>query len=105
MSCFDVFRLSYSRCSNHIRAIQNQIETIRKEHLFLKDFYSKEILNWKTSFRTAENSIQKGIHLLQPSPLLEIVLFSSEIQINAEKYSQQITNDQTEIKQYQHQLK
>lgn len=41
--------------------MHHQIQNIRKEHLSLKDFYSKETQNWKTYFHTIENTFQKGI--------------------------------------------
>lgn len=52
------------KSSSNLRVIQNQIQTIRKEHLFLKDFYSKETQNWKTYFQTIETTFQKGIDLI-----------------------------------------
>jgi chromosome segregation ATPase len=55
---------SFSQCSSNIRATHNQIQNIRKEYLFLKDFYSKETQNWKIYFQTIENTFQKGIHLM-----------------------------------------
>ena len=92
-------RLSYSRCSTNIRAIQNQIQSIRKEHLSLKDFFFKDIQNWKTYFQTTGKSIQKGIDPF--TSFSSLTISSSEIQT----ISDQLMNYQTEIKHSQHQLK
>lgn len=62
-------RSSYSRCSMNIRAILNQIQNIRKEHLSLKDFVSKDTQNWKKFFQTTRNSLEKGKDLLDPFPV------------------------------------
>jgi hypothetical protein len=48
--------------TSNLHGILNQIQTIKKEHLFIKDSYSKETQNWKTYFQTMENTLQKGIH-------------------------------------------
>jgi chromosome segregation ATPase len=78
------------------------MQNIRKEYLFLKDFYSKETQNWKKYFQTIENTFQKGIKLI--FYFLKKVNFS-EIQITTDKYSKQINAYRTEIEQYQQQLK
>ena len=40
------------------------MQTIRKEHLGLKEFYSKDIQNWKMYFQTIETTFQKGRDLI-----------------------------------------
>ena len=96
-------RSSWLKSSSNVRSTFNQIQNIRKEYWFLKDFYSKEILNWKTYFQTLENTFQKGIDTFNQMIFLQIYLI--EIQTTIEKYTKQINNSRAEIQQYQQQLK
>ncbi|CAF0992035.1 unnamed protein product [Rotaria sordida] len=79
-------KLALSQCSSNTRATCNQIQHIRKEHSSLKDFYLKEIKNWKTYFSTIEMTLQK------------------EIQTTIDKYTKQMNNYQTETERYQQQM-
>jgi hypothetical protein len=53
-------RISFSKCSSNLRTTRNQIQNIRKEYVQLRDFYSKDIQNWKIYLQTAENTLQQG---------------------------------------------
>ena len=81
----------------------NQIQNIRKEHLVLKDFYSKDIQNWKAYFQTIETTCQKGIDLAYQIIFTEI--YSTEIQTTIDKYTKQVNKNRIEAEQYQQQLK
>ncbi len=92
----NVHREMKNKYSSNLRMIQNQIQTIRKEHLFIKDFYSKEIQNWKIYFQTIEATLQKGNC---SNLFLTFRKFhSTEIQIIIHKYSKQTANYQQQLK-------
>jgi DNA invertase Pin-like site-specific DNA recombinase len=55
-----LLRSSIVKYPSNLRDAHNQIQNIRKEYLLLKDFYSKDIQNWKIHLQTIKNTLQKG---------------------------------------------
>ncbi|CAF1156456.1 unnamed protein product [Adineta ricciae] len=79
-------KTSFAQCSLTIRKLSNPVETIRKEHFILKEFYSKQIDNFKTDFLTTKMTLQK------------------EIQTTFDKYLKQMNDYRKELDQCQQQL-
>lgn len=53
-------RTSFSLYSSNLRLTVSQI---RKDYLFLQDFYSKTTQNWKQDLQITENTLQKRIFI------------------------------------------
>ncbi|UJR35192.1 hypothetical protein I4U23_027959 [Adineta vaga] len=79
-------KTSFLQCSLNIRQIQNQIETIRRDYLLLKEFDLKQTQNSKTDFQTTKTTLEK------------------EIRTIIDKYIKQINEHRKEIDQYHQQL-
>ena len=89
-------RETKEKYSANLRVMQNQIQMIRKEHLFTKDFYTKEIQTWKSYFQTTESTLQKGTD--RRTIFLFRKIHCLEIQTILQRHSKQTNSDQQQLK-------